>query len=318
MKTKVKQFIFAILISILFSSAHANQIRYVGFTNDDVMKIESDMNWFLAKVPSESVFYKILRFEMEKGSGISMESIPTFLYNHFPVVMNASQEIKRCPSSEINVCQNQIVKFENWETVQRSEQPLLKKFFTLYTPYLDRKFEETVFGFSPGKMLSVKNRNQNIAVVYPDMLREDNESSDEYRRWFTLSQWFGLARLHQIFSSNGKALTGCKSPNTANVFLCDPYANGSMFIAGMTLLIGSEQCTECSDKERLMLQIHAFDHLVRTGKDESSEKVVQYIKKKLGKILETDNDKIELLMDMYNTRNESSERGLRFEVERGQ
>lgn len=296
----------------LFSSvSYASSMKFVGFSESEAVSVENDINWFLVNAPSDNVFYKMLRFELEQASNISMESIPQYLYNHFPLVIADSQRVMRCqlPPSQCN-SEN----FSEWESIPRSDQVMVQGMLSLYTPYMDRNYETSILGFSENRLLSVSMPNQTMAVVNKKMLKSDSEenqesSDEEYRKWVVLSQWLGLSRLHQVFSSNGKAITECKT-NDGDLYLCDPYVNGSLYIASLALIAGSEECDTCTDQEKVMLKILAFDHILRTGKGERSTKVVEYLKKELSGILNADNKNIQMLMDMYETRNESPKRGL--------
>lgn len=298
-----------VLLFVLFSQAAISaQIRYVGLEKEEMISLENDMIWYNMRMKKESVFYKIMRADLENTSGISLAEAPIFIYQHFPLVMSNKQEVRRCPSPS-DVCSTGSVPFSDWDVILRSDQILPQSMFKLYTPYLDRNHETTIIGFSPERLLSVKDKNQTIAVIERSAIGQSENRTQEYDRWVRFSQWMALAKLHHIFSSDGQALKECTT-NEGSKYLCDPYANGSMYIASLALTAGSEDCVNCTDNEKIMLKIIAFDHALRTGKDEASDKVVQFLKGSLGDVLKSDSKQIKALMEIYNTRNEDPTRGL--------
>lgn len=303
---KSKILLSVLLTCSLFSQAYANSMRYIGFPQSEVAATENNMNWFLINAPNNNVFFKLLRYEMEKTSGISMEEIPRFLYNHFPLVISDNQAIKRCPLPASR-CKPE--NFDQWEKIQRSDQLLAQDMLKLYTPYLDRNYETSIIGFAPEMLLSVQSKNQTMAVINRESIRVGDDAESEYLKWVSMSQWLALARLHQVFSSDGKALTECKTKR-ADVYLCDPYSNGSLYIASLALIAGSEECDACSTNEKLMLKIIAFDHILRTGKSEKTEKIVRFLTKELKPILKSESEDVRMLLDIYEVRNESPKRGL--------
>lgn len=303
---RINVFFFALSLCLCSLHVSANPVRFIGFSQEETEKLQIDFNWFLQNAPEENVFFKLLRYEMEKTSGVSMSEIPRFLYNHFPLVISSDQAIRMCPNPPSQCSPDN---FQNWQQISRSDQVMVQKLLRLYTPYMDRRFESSIIGFSKDRLLSISDRNQTMAVVNKQMLSQSSEVSDDYLKWVSMSQWLGLARLHQVFASNGSALTECKTMD-GGVYLCDPYSNGSMYIASLALIAGSEECGECTNNERLMLKILAFDHIIRTGKDEGSEKVVQFLRKSLDAILDKDSPDFRMLMEMYRVRNESAVRGL--------
>lgn len=304
----LKKLLCSFFVLAVSTPVSADKMRFVGFTESERQIVVNDMNWAWGNAPENNVFFKILGFEMEKGAGTSMANVQQFLYEHFPLVIAERQTVKRCPSIP-SKCRSS--DFNNWQNVGRSDQPLIQPHLKLYTPVLDRNYETSIFGFSPDKLLSVKDKNQTMAVVKTEMLSEVEMGESNFPRWVRLSQWLALARLHQIFSAGGEGLRECKTGN-GTLYLCDPYTNGSMYIASLALLAASEACEDCSENEKLMLKILAFDHIVRTGRGERAEKIVEFLEKDLSEILDQDNKEIEVLNRMLEKRKRNTERGLVF------
>ena len=303
-------FFISILISLVSMNATASveKPKYIGFTYSEILQIENDMLWFVSNTNNDNVFYKILRYEMEKSSGISLENAQYFIYSHFPLVISDAQLIKRCPLTQ-SKCKD--YDFEKWDVVNRSEQRVLHPFLKLYTPYLDRNFENSVFGFRQDRALSVSKRGQTMAVIKRDFLNKNEDNKGEYSKWVYFSQWISLARLHQIFSSEGDAITECQTVY-GKTYSCDPYSNGSFYIASLALISASEECESCSDKEKIMLRLLAFDHATRTARGDESDKIVDFLKRDLSEILEKDDGELKLIKEIYRTRNESMVPGIKF------
>lgn len=281
------------------SQAHAYQQALVGFTEDVRLSLTNDFLWYEVNLP-DSRMLRILSVEHMGPERTDPKGIVNYITTHFPLAMSDTQSVRTCPTA-MSQCQQ--TSFEEWPQQNVSVQQLAMGLMGLYTPYLDRKFETTVIGYDPQRWLSVSSPNQTIAVINERAFSNYNDNSTDYGRWVKLSQWLGLARLHQIFASGGDALKQCTADNGTR-YICEGYDNGALYFAGVTLLAGSVECGRCSDKDKAMLKILAFDHLLRTGKSEKSEKLINFLKDDMIKLMKqgAKDPQVAGLIDMYRER----------------
>lgn len=295
-----RAFIMAVALLMGVSQAKAEAPTLVGFSEDVRITILNDFLWYKINF-TDSRILQVLSLETMGPQKTDPQWISKYLLRHFPLAMSKNQSIKTCPT-EVSKCQE--TNYDDWPVARMSVQQLASNMLGLYTPYLDRNFETTVIGLNPMRWLSVSSPNQTIAIVdeavYTDF--KDDQSS-EYKRWVRLGHWMGLARLHQIFASEGKALKQCTSDNGTR-YVCDTYDNGSMYFTGIVLLSGSVDCKLCSEKEKAMLRISAFDHLVRTGKSEKSENILDRIEGDMIQLMKSgaEDPFVAGITDMYKTR----------------
>lgn len=289
--------LIVLLLSSASSVAYASNPNLIGFDDETRIKILNDFLWYENHLPDSKII-RILSAETGGPKAVDGKGLTRYIANHFPLAISESQQVKTCPVQK-DKCQE--TDFESWPTYNKSVQNLLLKDISLYTPYLDRRFKETVIGFDEQRWLSVVSPNQTIALIDSQKFMAETETSEEYRRWQRLSQWIGLARLHQIFSSNGKAIKSCKSDSDLP-YVCEEYDNGSMYFSGVVLLAGSMDCMVCSNRERIALRVSAFDHLIRTGKSEKSEKLVEWMKDDMLKTLKAGGESMRGFVEIYKTR----------------
>lgn len=291
---------FTIAFFAFSSKASAEHPTMIGLNIETISEVSNDFLWYKLHARYSNAL-KVLSTETMGPKPNKKYWISDYLLNHFPLVISDNQKIRICPQKK-EKCK--LDNFENWPYLEPSIQNTSSNMIGLHTPYLDRNFETSIIGFTKNRLLSVSNRNQTIAVINEDEFMDFDESfTTEYKRWVRLSQWMALSRLHQIFSSEGKALKQCRS-ETGTKYICEVYDNGVLYFSGVTLLAGSIDCSECTEREKALLRIMAFDKLVRTGKSEKSDKIISYIEKDMLKLMKLDqeNPLIIGIIDMYKDR----------------